>query len=419
MAKHQNYWFETQGPTLVNRSGIIGNADVLVIGGGVVGLLTLWQLLKSGVENVYLVDEQYVGYRASGRSSGQLMIRGARSFTDIYHTEGLAAANDYIDFIAANNEILRTIIEEHELICDLQQSGGLRLAMDDDELAALIEEAEIIENAQCGIHPIIFGRERVEKLVYSKSFAGGMYLPSEATLNPYKLVNQMAAKLDVNGRRILSGCCVESVTEKDNGKLEVVIRDKGTIRTKSVVYCTNAYTPRLLPELHGFMTSFRGQMIASDVLPDPVQNVMPQMSLSCNYGREYFRMHRGRMLMGGMRHKVQGYQRKIMSDGEVSRTVGQHLKNFMQEAFPYIKTQPTHVWSGVMCETTDGFPLIGPVPGKSGQYINAGFNGYGFSHALLAAYAIKDFVTKGHTSLNAVTTLFSPERAIQENTDDV
>jgi glycine/D-amino acid oxidase-like deaminating enzyme len=411
MAKHQNYWFESYAPVIQIRSGVIKNADVLIIGGGIAGLLTLWQMIKAKQENVYLLDESTPGYRASGRSSGQLMLRGARSFTDVHHSISPVAANEYMDFIAANNEILRTVIDDSQLQCDLRESGGLRLAVDDVEMSALEEEAELIENAGVGVTPVMLNRNEVQNLVYSKRFVGGMYIASEATFNPYMLTNRMAEKLDAGGKRILTGCSVESVTENDDGILEVKIRDKGIVRAKKVIYCTNAYTPRLLPEFAPFMSSFRGQIIASDKLPEQIQKIMPQMSMSCNYGREYFRVHRERMLMGGMRHKVRGSQRGIMFDGEASRAVGQHLRDFMSQAFPYITNAPTHIWTGVMSATADGFPMVGPVPGKPNQYVCAGFNGYGFSHTLLSAYAIKDFVLQNKTAVPAVS-LFDPARAI-------
>jgi glycine/D-amino acid oxidase-like deaminating enzyme len=152
-------------------------------------------------------------------------------------------------------------------------------------------------------------------------------------------------------------------------------------------------------------------MIASDVLPDAVQKIMPQMSMSCNYGREYFRTHKGKMLMGGMRYKVRGHQRDITFDGEASRAVGQHLREFMMQTFPYIQNAPTHTWTGIMSETNDGFPIVGHVPNKPNQFVCAGFNGYGFSHALLSAYAMKDFVLGNDIQIPALR-LFNPERAI-------
>ena len=410
MAKHQNYWFETEAPTIVNRSGIISNADVLIIGGGISGLLVLWQLLRSGVKNVYLVEESHVGYRASGRSSGQLMMRGSRSFSDIFHSYGLKAVNDYIDFIAANNEIMRAWIDEHDLFCDLQEGGGLRLAVDDDELIDLQEEAEIINSAMCGVNPTMLNRDEVKGILFSERFVGAMYVPTDATFNPYMLVNKITAKLDASGRRILSGCSVEEITQRDEG-WAVKIRNKGTITAKHVVHCTNAYASQLLPEFKDFTVNVRAQMIASDKLPESAQKAMPKMSLSCNYGSEYFRLYKDRLLMGGMRHKVRGAQRDIIADGEVSRAVGQHLKNFMEESFPYIKTPPTHTWSGIISQTNDGFPLVGPIPGRENQYINAGFNGYGFSHALLASYAIRDLITVGETELPAIS-MFDPARAL-------
>lgn len=412
MAKHQNYWFDSGPPSMAVRSGIVRNADVLIIGGGVAGLLTLWQFLRSKADNTYLLEESVPGYRASGRSSGQLMMRGFRSFADIHHSVSEAASRDYIDFIAANNEIFRGVIADNQISCDMRESGGLRLAIDEEELAAIQEECDLITAANVGVTPLMLSKQEVENLVYSKRFAGAMYVPEESTFNPFMLTSQMAHKLNASGRRILNNCSVESVEAQDDGTFRVTVRNKGVIRAKNVVYCTNAYTPKLLPEFDDYMTPFRGQMIGSTVLQDNVQQVMPQMSMTCNYGREYFRTHKGRMLMGGMRHKVRGFQRDTVFDGEASQAVGRHLREFMGETFPYIKDAPDYVWTGIMSETSDGLPFVGAVPNKPGEFICAGFNGYGFSHALLAGCITRDLVLDGESKVPC-TDMFDPARVLQ------
>jgi glycine/D-amino acid oxidase-like deaminating enzyme len=64
-----------------------------------------------------------------------------------------------------------------------------------------------------------------------------------------------------------------------------------------------------------------------------------------------------------------------------------------------------------MCSTPDGFPLIGELPDRPNQYIMAGFNGYGFSHALSGAMIIRDYIKDGKSSIPGAR-LFDPGRLL-------
>lgn len=110
-----------------------------------------------------------------------------------------------------------------------------------------------------------------------------------------------------------------------------------------------------------------------------------------------------------MRHAVRGRQEGLVYDGETSQAVYDRLRGFVVDHLPFIKTNFTHTWSGIMCATSDRLPLIGAVPGKPNQFIMAGFNGYGFSHTLMGSMIIRDYILSGGSQLPG-TTIFDPAR---------
>jgi len=412
MANHRNYWFSTCPTRHTVSSGIVRNADVLIIGGGIAGMSLLYQLLQAGITNVYLVEESTAGFHASGRSSGQLMLRGLKLFHELGEEDGA----EYLDFIGENNRRFLNGLRNVAFDTDLCDSGGLRLAIDETEMEKLTLESEFIlkhRNIDC---PLLTKKE-IQVMLSGSPFVGGMFVPSEATFNPYKVVNGIRELIEKKGSRVLTGCQVTGVEEDGKG-LAVSIRHKGVIRAKQVVYCTNAYTPELLPELASVMTPYRGQMIATDLLSDSLASLMPAMSMTANDCNEYFRMHRGYLLLGGKRHAVRGQQKGIVDDGEVSPGVYDKLRGFVTETLPFLKdVKFSHTWSGIMCETPDGLPLIGRVPGKENQFILGGLNGYGYGHALQGSMILKDIISTG-TSQHSGVRLFDPARFL-ENTDDV
>lgn len=405
MPQHSNYWFGTCPTRHAITAGLVRNADVLIIGGGIAGISVLYQLIQAGITNTYLVEESTIAFHASGRSSGQLMMRGDKLFCQMDEAKGI----EYLNFIAENNRRFLNGLRNEKFDTDLRDTGGLRLASNDEEFELLKRESAFVfqhRQLECPI----FEREQVQAILPGTPFVGGLFVPTEATFNPYKVVNGMREFIERKGPRVLTDCQVTNVTRSQDGSLSVSIRHKGIIRAKKVIYCTNAYTPELLPELSNVMSSFRGQMVATDFIPDSVLQTLPQASMSSNHGHEYWRLHGGRLLVGGMRRAVRGHQSNIIDDGEVSPTVYDRLRSFVNESLPMLKDVTfTHTWSGIMASTPDQLPLIGSLRNRPDEYILGGFNGYGYSHALQGGMIIKDFITRGESSHPGVA-LFNPLR---------
>lgn len=404
MVQHKNYWFGTCPTQQHVTSGLVRNVDVLIIGGGIAGISLLFRLIQSGISNAYIVEESSVGFHASGRSSGQLMLRGARPFSKTKN------GDLHLNFVAENNRRLLNNLRTIGFDSDLRESGGLRLAINEDEFCLLKQEAELI-NRDREIYCPVLNSDQVKFLLPNTGFVGGIFIPNEAVFNPYKIVNGLRETIDKRGRRILTDCRVENVERNTDGSFAVSILHKGTIRAKRVVYCLNTYTPELLPEFKNIMTSYRGQMVATDFLPDSVIQTMPQMSMSCHNGQEYWRLHGGRLLAGGMRHAVRGSQVGISTDGEISPAVNDRLRTFVSDALSISSVKFTHSWSGIMCATPDQMPLIGELADRPNEYIFGGFNGYGYSYATYGSMLLRDLIKSG-ASENPGVELFDPKRFV-------
>jgi glycine/D-amino acid oxidase-like deaminating enzyme len=404
MVNNHNYWFETCPTEHRVASGLVRNVDVLIVGGGIAGVSLLYTLINAGITNTYLVEESTIGSHSSGRSSGQLLLRAFK----LFHEFGDEIGSEYLSFILENNRRFRKGLMVADFDTELRNTGGLHLAVDEDGLEKLRLESDFILKYGSLVCPLLDQRQ-VRDILPQTDFVGGMFVPVEATFNPYKVVNGLRELVERKGSRVLTDCQVTNVERDDKG-LAVSIRHKGTIRAKKIVYCMNAYVPELLPELESVMTPFRGQMIATDYLDDSIAQILPAMSMTCNDCNEYFRSYAGRLLVGGMRKAVRGQQMGLSYDGEVSPGVFEKLRGFVSEKLPFIpNVKLTHTWTGIMCATPDGLPLIGALPGRENELILGGFNGYGFCHALFGSMIIKDLLKTGSSTHPGVQ-LFDPGR---------
>lgn len=395
-----NFWFRTC-PTRFNVTATIpSNIDVLIIGGGIAGTMLLYQLINSGITNILLIEEATIGFHASGRSSGQLMLRGASLFHKMQNGE------QYLKFIYDNNQQFISLLRDAYFESDFIESGGLRLALNQNELDDLIAEAEFL-NKYLKINCPLLDQSDIQQLLPDTNFIGGIFIPIESIFNPYKIVNGIREWIERDSFKILTNSKVESVVRNPNGTFNVSVFHKGTIKAKNVIYCTNSYTKELVPQLSNVIRPFRGQMIVTDILPDNILSNIPIMSMTCNDCREYFRLYANRLLVGGMRSSIKGHQLDITNDSEISQTIYENLRRFIIQSFSALKNiKFEQTWSGIMCTTPDSLPLIGNL--GTNEFIMAGFNGYGFGHVVGGSQIIKDLLLTG----KADNQLFDPVRFI-------
>lgn len=403
MVRHGSLWFETCPTRRDITAGLIKNVDTLIIGGGLAGISLLYYLVNSGMLNTYLVEEDSVGFHASGRGIGQLMFRGTHLFHEMPDGE------EYLTFVAENNRRflngLRNFTFDHDL-CD---TGSVHLASNADELGRLEKEASFIYKIRGIDCPILTG-SNLDLIIPSKKFIGGMFVPNEANYNPYKVVNGVRETVEKGSTRVLTNTQVESVVTNDDDSLTVLIRNRGIIRAKQIVYCTGAYTSRLLPEFENILIPFREQVIASEPLDKDKLKAIPVMNITANNCSERMRLYQSRLLVSGMRHAVRGQQEGVIYDGEMSPAVYDKLRTFTTDTFSFLKgIKFSHVWSSVFCSTPDGKPVIGPIPSKPNQYIFAGFGCFDSSNVIFGSLIIKDHL-KHKDSIIPGSRILNPSR---------
>src|SRR5689334_169732 len=183
MVRQANLWFESYPTRRDLATGIIKNVDTLIIGGGLAGVSLLYYLVNSGMINTYLVEESSIGFHASGRSMGQLVFGGSKLFHE------MPDGDEYMGFVGDNNKRFLTGLRNQKFDNDLREAGGLRLAVNDEEMAKLEKEAAFIKHYR-GIECPLLSRHNLDSMIPSRNvFVGGLFVPNEATYNPYKVVN--------------------------------------------------------------------------------------------------------------------------------------------------------------------------------------------------------------------------------------
>jgi len=384
-------------------------AEVVVIGGGIAGVVTALHLARRGVD-VALLERGDVAERASGRNDGQLLLGLGEHYNRIHGQFGAERAPILWDFLQQNHDALLAEVRDHGIACDLVQAGGLRLAETEHEWRELQQAAALLR-AEHKPHELFDAGDVAHRLPAARGYFGGLFLAGEAIVQPARLVRGLADLAAKHGARIVPHAHVASV-DGEAGAFVVTTRDGRSVAAPVVVHCTSALARELDPTgtLRRAVFPFRGQIVATDPLPNELAAQFPDCAMSSNFCYEYFRMHRGRFVIGGERWSVPGEEQGLTDDSTHNPQVSENLIAYAHRHFPALRAVAfPHVWTGIMAGTPDGLPLCGALPGQPGVFALLGFNGYGLGFAYLAGRCLSDMIVDGHSD-HAALPMFAPRR---------
>ena len=205
---------------------IPASADVVIIGGGIVGVSTAWFLTRQGVD-VVLCEKGHIAGEQSGRNWGWVrqQSRDARE----------------MPMMVESLNIWRTLASEIAEDVGFRQTGCLYAARDDDQLeqyAAWLRTAE-----EYGVDTRIISGEEVARHVRGATvtWKGGLYTPSDGSAEPHKATPAIARAAARNGATILTACAVRGL-ETEAGRVSAVMTEHGSIKAPVVLCAAGTWT---------------------------------------------------------------------------------------------------------------------------------------------------------------------------------
>ncbi|CAN9249525.1 unnamed protein product [Alternaria alternata] len=215
-----------------------------------------------------------------------------------------------------------------------------------------------------------------------------------------ELVRQKAVSMGVN---LQTNTPVSSVSAADESTKDrwVVNTSCGSVETSTLVYATNGYTSALVPEMKEKVVPVRGIVarLAGENAPKMTDSYMMRFS---DYEYDYMIPRPdGSIVVGGGRrdyYKDLDEWFDVSDDSRLMDGARNYFDGYMQRHFrgwenSDVRTED--VWTGIMGYSNDGFPYVGPICGKPGQYMCAGFSGHGMPQIFFCAKAVASMVITG------------------------
>lgn len=344
-------------------------ADLVIVGGGVIGTATAWALRRLAPDRqILLLDAERLAHGASGRNAGFLLLGTHADYAAAVDAYGRERARRIWAFTSEAYRLASEIGTTHDV--GFSATGSLLAAATQAEADRLKASRDLL--ADDGV-PTTYqtGAELAAQSLLG--FRGGLAIPEGGAIDPARLVRALAT---LSGAEVREGWRVEAVASEGAG-VRLDLADGGRIDATQVFVAANAYLPRLVASLAPAVRPVRAQMLAT--APQPPTLATPVYS---HEGYYYVRQRPdGRVLVGGARHLHEADE--VGYEDVTTEALQADLHAYLQQHLPALASaEVERRWSGTMGFSPDGLPSIGDVPGVPGAVWAAGFTGHGMGYAL-------------------------------------
>ncbi|HEX9916915.1 MAG TPA: FAD-dependent oxidoreductase, partial [candidate division Zixibacteria bacterium] len=217
-------------------------ADIAIIGGGIMGASLLYWLSKHKDIKVILLEKSRLASAASGRNAGFLIAGLAEHYNRSREHLGKAKSKQIWQLSLDNHRLLREeIIERNKLECEYQKCGSYLLACSEVESKEIKETVELLN--QDGFEVELIDERKINQLLKSQRFHNACFSPKDGALNPVRLIEGIRAiiKSDTN---IFEEHEVIDLEMVENSKVKIRTNHR-TFLAQMVVLATNAYSRSL------------------------------------------------------------------------------------------------------------------------------------------------------------------------------
>ena len=369
------------------------SVDLAVIGGGITGCSTALNAAESGA-SVILLEAKTIGWGASGRNGGQVIPGLKYDPSEMSAKYGATAGRKLTEAVGNAADVVFDRIEKHRIDCDPKRGGWVQAAHAAPALARVQQRAR--DWMSVGAPVELLDASGVERLVGTREYLGGWIDKRAGTLHPLSFTRGLARAARDAGVAVHENSAVEKLEQDGEGWL--LRTAGGTVRARSVVVGTDAYSTPLVAGLPEAMLLVQSAQLATEPLSDNLQaHILPD-GRCCSETRRlafYFRLSPdGRLMFGG---------RGAVGDSE-SPVFTKALVAAMRRIFPEAADVPVAFqWSGQIGLTLDGLPRVHePAPNL---HIGMGYNGRGVAMATVMGGWLAAKALRGETPPLPTTSL--------------
>lgn len=345
--------------------------DVAIIGGGITGLSAALHLAEAGVAATVL-ERRHAGWGASGRAFGQVVPYLKHDAAEILRHYGPERGERVIAAVAAGPALVAALVDRLGIDCDLTRTGLVFAAHSPAGARTLAARAAFWQRRGVTL-PLLEGPQ-AQAVIGSEVYRTALLEPRGVHLNPYAYTAGLAVAATAAGAAIVSDATVTRLARGGDGwDLSGAF---GTLRSRSVIIATNAYTDRLWPGLEESVVPMRGHGMVSAPLSDNLRrSVLPGGQALTDTRR----------LFSGVRILADGRLHASLDGPAFGPEAGPDIPKLnarLARLFPQLGDIGwEESWSGFIALTPDHFPRVHEL--APGVFAGLGYSGRGIAGATM------------------------------------
>jgi glycine oxidase len=384
-------WTATDNnPAVTNIISISGTTNVVIIGGGVIGLSIARALAMRGVRDINLFERAGLGTESSFAAAGMLLPQAAADTQDDFFTLACRSRDMYPSFA----EELR---EETGIDIELDTTGTLYLAFTEQDRKEIERRYEW--QSRAGLPVELFSDAEARELEPSIApTLGVLRFPNDVQVENRRLLTALTNIITKRGVVSVTQTNVHSLIIEGN-RLTGVQTSRGPVNCNTAVVAAgtwSSFIEHACSNANLTVQPVRGQMVCLESKPQLTRHVL--------YSPRCYIVPRrdGRLLAGSTEERV-GFDKSVTAGGISS------ILQYAQEISGDVSSLPViDTWAGLRPRTPDGLPVLGPCGEIEGLFYATGHHRNGILLAPLTGELISEAIVEGVVS--PLLAPFSPNR---------
>ncbi len=357
------------------------SADLVVVGGGVMGTSILYNLAAKGVTNTVLLEQSTLASGSTSRSQAILRTHYSNEVTTRMAWESLKQFRDFEEITGTPSGYVNT---------------GYFIAVSESEREALRQNVEMQQAV--GVDTTILGPEdvpRISTLLAAEEGEVFAYEPESGYADPYSVTNGFAGRARELGATVRTDARVTGI-DIEGGRVSAVRAGEDRIETNTAVVAAGPWSRKLLAGIgvnmplsmvrHQVVMIRRPDSIGQHpILGDVVNDMSPRPDV-------------GNITMVGVGEDEHDGSPEDFDQGVDMAKVEQTMVRLAKRIPGMEDGLFRGGWSGLFTVTPDWHPVLDAVEGIDGLYCAVGFSGHGFKLSPMVGQLMAELIVDGRAS---------------------
>ena len=378
-------------------------ADIVIIGGGIIGSSIAYHLTAAGCKNVLVIERETAqGKGSTGKSMGGVRAQFSTAVNiqmSLYSIPFYASFEDRLGHPSGyrpQGYLFCATSDKHMAYLSANYTRQVAMGLKDVRLVT----ADEIRN--------MFPQLRSEDIV------GGSFCSTDGFVDPYSAMIGFMTWAADHGAKVWKNTLVTGIQQDERG-IAGLETSKGAVATRIVVNCAGPWAPQVA-KMAGIdlpVEPLRRMLVPTEPF-DQFPHSAP-MIIDMSTGFHFRPESLGFLLAWNDPEETTGY--KTDFDPAFIEKILTRAADRVP-VFENLAVNPKRAWAGLYEMTPDHHPILGPAPGVPGFFLANGFSGHGVMHAPATGKILSDLILTGKCDLVDASLLglsrFTEGRMIEE-----